>query len=181
MQAGRNSQLSRMQRSIATLRPHHPNFDKHQRGACAKPIAAKRLVWLRSGPWACSFGMDQACIDRGVDIQQLRREGTRKSKQPFFFWPCCPQRSPKLPSTTSRLINTPSSSCLDSSIIPSSIPVGLVFRRLLLLNSPSFLRRHPLPSLRFFSSLPCLTSATALALLYTVYHPSTLMHPGCQR
>lgn len=91
--------MARMPRSIATswTPPFHP--PRHTPwGDSTRLHAVSAVVWLRSNSQpgqGLHLGMDQACIDRGVDIQQLRRQGTGRGSKPTQHsqkknWPCCP-------------------------------------------------------------------------------------------
>lgn len=151
--------------------PHHSTPPRHTPwGDSTRLHAVSAMVWLRSNSQpgqGLHLGMDQACIDRGVDIQQLRRQGTGRGSKPTQHSQKKIGRvapTPELPS--SRLINTstsPFSRRLGLSLRPINHsrcwfrpPVGDSF-----LSSDSPLlplffcvhSRHQLPSLRF--SLSC--------------------------
>lgn len=79
--------------------PHHSTPPRHTPwGDSTRLHAVSAVVWLRSNSQpgqGLHLGMDQACIDRGVDIQQLRRQGTGRGSKPTQHsqkknWPCCP-------------------------------------------------------------------------------------------
>lgn len=163
--------MARIPRSIATLwtPPFHP--PRHTPwGDSTRPHAVSALVWLRSNSQpgkGLHLGMDQACIDRGVDIQQLRCAVKGRGSKPDQSqlkknWPSCPNaRASTTPSA--RLINTSTS---NSHVVWSLRPINhsSCWSRppLAIPPSPPIHRfslffcvhsRHQLPSLRF--SLSC--------------------------